>query len=293
MLLETISELLHYSHKEHADGRDVAVFEWRCFPMWDSTGCLRVTQLFTVTIDLETKLMTKAVLDNRHLTAKDALVLIWLHAALVAHPKLHAYANWGVNVEGQLHHFGTRNGVVTVLYNHFGFLWFRIFVRLVRGLGLFREHWVDHGAKKLTEQGLQEGVRNHAHIAQLWRVSETVRFVVPARVGFLKLFRKHLHEFPGMDGEAFFIGSVLHSLDHTLATWILADPLWLDPDSPDFQGMAEAGRFIRAGFTDDIPGLLFNTSFKQARGDFYEEFYACASSINQKYADHMDTCIVK
>ena len=61
-----------------------------------------------------------------------------------------------------------------------------------------------------------------------------------------------------IDGEAMFIGTVLHSLDHTLMAWNLDDPLMLRADNPEFRAMVEIGMVVRAGFVDDLPGLYFN-----------------------------------
>merc|ERR1712038_1269854 len=49
------------------------------------------------------------------------------------------------------------------------------------------------------------------------------------------------HMFPGVNGEAIFVGTILHSLDHTLMDWNLEDPLWLDVNDPEFHHMAELG----------------------------------------------------
>merc|ERR1711862_1005515 len=53
------------------------------------------------------------------------------------------------------------------------------------------------------------------------RYSRFVNFSIKARAIFINEFAKHKHLFPGIDGEAFFVGTVLHSLDHTLMEWNL------------------------------------------------------------------------
>merc|ERR1711879_1122303 len=103
-------------------------------------------------------------------------------------------------------------------------------------------------------------------------------------------FEEHRDEFCGINGEALFAGTILHSLDHTLMEWNLTDPLMLDVEHPKFGLMAELGRFVRVGFVRDLPGLLINKSFKTAPGSFYQRVYAHAASINRKLADKMDTC---
>jgi len=93
--------------------------------------------------------------------------------------------------------------------------------------------------------------------------------------------------------QAFFVGTVLHSLDHCLLEWNLDDPLWLDVDDPRFGKMAELGRIVRAGFVEDVPFLYFNRRFKGSDHPFYKSVYEKAAKIDKKFADNMDTCIIK
>jgi hypothetical protein len=75
----------------------------------------------------------------------------------------------------------------------------------------------------------------------------------------------------------------------------MEDALWLlDPKiSPEFRVMAELGRFVRAGFVDDLPGLVFTKRYKTAPSAFCQEIYKAAAKLNTKLADNMDTCIIK
>ena len=57
--------------------------------------------------------------------------------------------------------------------------------------------------------------------------------------------------------------------------------------------MVELGRLVRVGFIEDLPGLLFHKSFKGSKHPFYETIYEEAAKIDRKFADKMDTCIVK
>ena len=89
------------------------------------------------------------------------------------------------------------------------------------------------------------------------------------------------------------MGTVLHSLDHTLMEWNLDDPLWLDINDSKFGKMAEIGRIVRVGFVPDLPLLYFHKRFKNSGHPFYDAVYEKAAKVNQKLADNMDTCIVK
>ena len=106
-------------------------------------------------------------------------------------------------------------------------------------------------------------------------------------------FAKHKDSFPGIDGEAFFVGTVMHSLDHTCMDNNLDDPMWLDVNHPKFGRMAEVGRIVKVGFVQDVPGLIFEKRFKGSNHPFYESVYRKAAKIDKYMADNMDTCIIK
>ena len=81
-------------------------------------------------------------------------------------------------------------------------------------------------------------------------------------------FAKYKHLFPGVQVEAMFVGTLLHSLDHTLMEWNLKDPLWLDVNDPKFGNMAELGQIVRTCFVEDVPGLYFHKRFKESGHPF-------------------------
>ena len=89
------------------------------------------------------------------------------------------------------------------------------------------------------------------------------------------------------------MGTILHSLDHTLMEWNLADPLWLDVNDSWFGKMAELGRIVRVGFVSDVPLLYFHERSKNSGHPFYDAVYEKAVKINKRLADKMDTCIIK
>eukprot|EP00522_Entomoneis_paludosa_P018435 CAMPEP_0172459940 /NCGR_PEP_ID=MMETSP1065-20121228/34839_1 /TAXON_ID=265537 /ORGANISM="Amphiprora paludosa, Strain CCMP125" /LENGTH=72 /DNA_ID=CAMNT_0013214807 /DNA_START=1 /DNA_END=216 /DNA_ORIENTATION=- len=55
--------------------------------------------MLSVDIDLVTKKMVHAHLDDRILTPSEALILTFFNTIAMNHVKLHAVANWGVNNE--------------------------------------------------------------------------------------------------------------------------------------------------------------------------------------------------
>ena len=103
----------------------------------------------------------------------------------------------------------------------------------------------------------------------------------------------HFSFVSGCHGEALFVGTITHSLDHTRMDWNFEDPLWLDTSHPLYGKMVELGRIVKVGFVGDLPGLLFHKRYKGSKHPFYEKIYKEAAKLNQTLADNMDTCIVK
>ena len=83
--------------------------------------------------------MVKAELDNQSVTPSQAVILLFFDTISTNHVKIHALANWGVNVEPEQElndPFQARNSLLTVMYNHFGYTCFVYFFPLWKFLGL-------------------------------------------------------------------------------------------------------------------------------------------------------------
>lgn len=290
LLLESM-EILQFACKVMTDEGEVATFCWPDFPMLDSKGQLSVAALLSVDVHLKSKEMVRAVLDGRVLTPDEAIILIWFHTIFAGHVKLHALANWAVNDVIFDEPFLRRNSIVTVMYNYFGRSTFPRLASYWYKYGVSTNDFSNIGV--VIDHGIAQGVAYHGKTRHLQEHSEIADFVIKVRNSFLNIFGQYRKQFKGVDGEAMFVGTVLHSLDHTLMGWNLEDPLWLDVNSPDFGLMAEVGRFVRVGFVPDLPGLLFEKRFKDAPHDFYQAVYRHAVKINKRLADNMDTCIIK
>ena len=293
------SQVIHYfaKTKQGSELGNVAGFFFSDFPYVDNEGNYHVADLFAVDIDLDTKRFVKAKMDNVDLTAQETLILLWFNTIAAQHVKLHAMANWGINDHHSLKEtnpFLQQNSVVTAMYNFFGYSCFTGFFKTWEKQGLLSEEWSQKGGwVKCVNHGIKEGVGQHGNITDLMKYSRFVNFSVKVRTIFINEFAKHKHLFPGIDGEAFFVGTILHSLEHTLMEWNMVDPLWLDVDNEKFGKMAEIGRIVRAGFVEDVPGLYFNKRFSGSKHPFYRRVYEKAAKIDKELADNMDTCIIK
>ena len=290
------SQVVHYCVKSNHENKSEAAFLFPDFPYVDNNSKYQVADLFAVDIDLTTKKFLKAKMDDIDLTASETLILLWFNTIAAQHVKLHAFANWGVNLDDaikQLNPLLHRSSIITAIYNHFGYTSFRNFLKKWSKQGILSSDWDPKALIDSFDHGLRENVSQHSQIHDLIPHSRFVNFAVKVRSIFFTEFVKHKHLFPGVHAEAMFVGTILHSLDHTLMEWNLKDPLWLDVNDPRFGKMAELGQIVRTGFVEDIPGLYFHKRYKGSGHPFYEAVYKKAAKIDRELADNMDTCIIK
>eukprot|EP00594_Rhizosolenia_setigera_P019149 CAMPEP_0178978970 /NCGR_PEP_ID=MMETSP0789-20121207/25532_1 /TAXON_ID=3005 /ORGANISM="Rhizosolenia setigera, Strain CCMP 1694" /LENGTH=360 /DNA_ID=CAMNT_0020668923 /DNA_START=561 /DNA_END=1640 /DNA_ORIENTATION=- len=289
LLLEQ-TQAIHYYAKTKED--NIAGFFFADFPYVENEGCTyKVADLFTVDIDLDKKVFVKAKLDDETLTASETLTLLWFNTIAAQHVKLHALANWGVNpapevkaVNPQLH----RNSIP-----FFTTISDSLVSKVISTLGKAWVCYLKDGTPETFVECFKHGIRDniwqHPNIEELAKYSRFVTFIVKTRAVFISEFAKYKDDFPGVHGEAMFVGTVLHSLDHSLMDWNLQDPLWLDVDHPRFGMMAEIGRVVKVGFVSDLPYIMFSKRFKDHGHPFYESVYKKAAKFDKLLADTMDT----
>jgi len=292
------TQAIHYYAKTKVGSKlgNIAGFFFADFPYIDNNCEYKVADLFSVDINLDTKKFVKAKFDDVHLTASETLILLWFNTIGAQHVKLHALANWGFNSDTavkETNPFLYRNSIVTSIYNYFGYSCFSTYMEEWERQGLLAVGFDPNAWTQCIDHGIKAHIWQHSNIDELVKYSRFVRFIVQVRAIFSAEFGKHKDVFPGVQGEAMFVGTVLHSLDHTLMNWNLEDPLWLDVDDPRFGRMAQIGRIVKVGFVQDVPLLYFHKRFKGSGHPFYEAVYKKAAKINKELADNMDTCIIK
>lgn len=231
------TQAIHYYTKKEKEGSTVGFF-FADFPYIENEGCqYKVADLFAVDIDLNKKEFVRARLDNESLTASETLTLLWFNTIAAQHVKLHALANWGINHSDEMkavNPFLYRNSVITVLYNWFGFTCFKGYFDTWKNMNLLSKDWNEETLIDCFKHGVRENIWAHPNITDLSKHSRFVRFIVKTRAVFITEFAKYKDLFPGVDGEAMFVGTVLHSLDHYFMDCNLEDPLWLNVDHPRF-----------------------------------------------------------
>jgi len=289
-----LSQVIHYYGI--TEDKKIAGFFFADFPYINKDCQYEVADLFAVDIDLTTKKMVKAKLDNKIISPEKALILLWFNGIAAQHVKLHSLANWGVNSDPSTkdkNPFFHRNSVVTTMYNYFGYSCFHNYMEEWERQGLLSAGWDPAAWVDCVNHGIKQNIWQHQNIDDLMPHSEFVNFITKVRSIFMSEFKKYKYMFPGVHGEAMFVGTIMHSLDHCLLDWNLEDPLWLDVNDPEFGKMAEIGRIVKMGFVKDVPGLYFHKRFKGSGHPFYDSVYAKAAKVNKKFADNMDTCIIK
>ena len=290
-----------------------AMFAFPNFPYIDGKCQYRVANILEVRLNLDTKEMLGATLDEEVLKPTETMTLLLFYIAQLSrnidhclkpswclkricvgsscHVKLHAFGNWACDMKSDSLH--VRGSIATIIYNYMGFTSFEKYVPLWVRLGILSEGWEGRTIKRVFQHGIKSSIWSHAHISSLAKYSEMVDFIMKTRSVFLKEFVRHKHHFPGCDGESLFISTVQHSLEHLSFERILEDPLWADVDCKRFGKAAEMVRVSRSCFVEDIPGLYFHKRFKGSDHPFYEAVYQRAAKFNQDLADNMDVCIVK
>ena len=193
--------------------------------------CTYCVANFEVKVDLSKKKMVASTFGDEHLSPSETMTLLLFHIITAHHVKLHSMGNWALNTHPShkvKNSFHARNSIVTVMYNYMGFTSFDKYVPLWSKLGILSKEWKNNTARQYFVHGIEEGVRSHPQVRKLFEHSQFVHFVTLTRSIFLEEFVKHKSSFPGCDGEAMFVGTVLHSLDHLMYERILEDPFWVD-----------------------------------------------------------------
>jgi len=297
MLLET-SEMIYYVGQTTGDdGVKTANYEWEDFVVLDNQGGLRTADKVVMQVDLESKLFIAGEIDGKELKSCEAVQLLAMHVTLVIHPALHTYATWGID-STHPNAFVRRMAKVTVIYNYFGSTWFPRSTApfLVRWGKIFdepRHHDITENTRRILHSEWQKGLPCRRIPEELIPYSSLAEFVSATCESFCNIFERYKDEFVGIDREAMFTATILHSLDHTMLTRVVEDPLWLFVDTTEYSAAGKLAAFACACLSRDLPGLLFRKRFKDASHPFYKEVYDEAKKVNAELADLIDTCIIK
>ena len=294
MVLES-SEVVRYEGKiavEENGNTEHAFFRWRNLIFLDKENEVTRAKEMIVVIALPEKAMVSATLDDTELSAKQATILIAFDNWALLHPKIHAFANWGVNVENYQNPYLRRASTITVMYNHFGFHSFPIIASWFYLCGLARQKWSN--LTPVWEETINEEIPHFKRgLKEIKRFSKTCRFLLRLRKPFFAEFQKHKTSFPFIDKDSLFLGTVMHSIDHCNASWNIEDHNWFDVSDERFGNLAELCQFVLLGAVDDVPLVVWPKHFHNCAHPFYKKVFEIAHEIDPKLALHMDTAIIK
>ena len=228
-------------------------------------------------------------LDGQPCALSDAVVLLAHYAFNVNHPKIHAYANWGIDPADSTNRYLQKMSVVTACYNHYGCTKFPLMAENMvhKDAGL--------GFQTCLKDSMLNGVCEHKLVAALAEHSKFLNFIIQLRIPFKQAFRQCRKNFPrSYNCEAHFLGTVVHSLDHwalgrNLDPWLLSA---LKP-SKNLQTMHGTVLLARCCALDDIPTMGLEKYFKDGCTEFHRMVYSAAKLLNAELADEIQTCIVK
>lgn len=178
--------------------------------------------------------------------------------------------------------------ICTVNFNHLGLTCFPKFMGMLRRLRVLN-YITSDVARVVLHQG-PHTVPPHGNLRHLTEDLEIVDFIVKVRQFFLREFWKHKYDFPGIDGEALFIGTVLHSIDHCQATYVLDDITYFK-GSDEFLATKELATVILNCFTDKHRFALFERRFSHAPHQFYRSVYQFAVALNPRLANALECTI--
>ena len=163
---------------------EVATFVFSPFPIYvdSSTAVLpRHKSMMIVKVNLQQRKLVSADLDQERCSLSDAVVLLAHYIININHPKMHAYANWGIDPEADTGYL-QKMSVVTACYNHYGYT---NFLQMANNM-------VRKGAGACfgicLRESLKSGVKRHAQVVQLAQYSKLIDFIVRLRAPFKQAF---------------------------------------------------------------------------------------------------------
>jgi len=244
---------------------------------------------FKGTIDMTIQTLIVATYDNEEVSPVDALLLLFFNIVYPLHTKVHAYSNWSVNFDASdwcLH----RMSLIAAYYNHLGCHGFGNLQGFLNSIGIIRSTQAMHIF--LSADPMPFNVPPHGFLVQLCPLCPHVHFVAKVRDFFLSEIRNHKDDFVGIDPEALFIGSVIHSLDHAnIGTYL--DDFAINYRDNNFRPMWEIASLARTCFNsrNTIALPINDVCFKTSPHPFFRRVYEFAKTIDTDLANELEYAI--
>ncbi|CAE7726724.1 unnamed protein product [Symbiodinium sp. CCMP2456] len=289
LLLETSLAIYFQEQRVGGDGRKVAHFKIPSVPhlTGDNFRTIQHEDL-SLELDLGERLLCSARYGDQQIRPDETMVLLNLAVSIMLHPMLHAFANWSTTPESP-DAYTRRNSIVTVLFNYYGIKAFAHWCDFLCYLGLGKVSGQTFATT--VRSGMRQHVPPHAQVSLLMPHSRLVNFTVCVRSFFLRKFQKYQEQFPGIDGEALFLATVLHPLEHfNLVT--LQSAYDMVCANPAFEGDLQLVRSAIIITSDKLwlSHLLYDFSFQSSSQELFKETYKHAVLIDEELANEMECC---
>ena len=244
-----------------------------------------------VKVDLRKRRLVTATYGDDRLRPDEAMVLLNIACSFMIHPMLHAFANWSTTPESP-NKETRRSSIATILFNYYGMNAFAHWCDFVCSLGMGQVS--GETFKAMVSCGMRQHVPPHDKVSLLSDHSRFVRFVVKVRRFFLSRFSQYQADFPGIDGEALFLATVVHPLDHfSLVTLQSAHDMVCV--NPEFHSDLELIRSTVVMCSDKLwlTYLLHDFSFEGSSHVLFRSTYDYAKTIDAKLAGEMECCVMR
>ena len=259
-------------------GHRVATFtfsDWHCPAGPHLANEVLVVDRFEVEVDLQERRAVAAHLNGEPInTGRDALTIAFMAVSFYYHTVLHAFANWAC-VPNHPDPVLSNAATYTMAMN--GQAWYAGIVCQQDPLQMRRA--LTYNATR----GFHRHGTGSLH-RELVQHSRASAFYMQARQVVLDVLTEHRIE---IDPEAFFLMSVLHSVDHHYIA-ACTDPT--DLHTP-LLGSYRGGEWTRVLFVRPLTPIFANTRLSNARTPWARDLYQRLQAVDPHYADLVDTCI--
>jgi len=184
--------------------------------------------------------------------------------------------------------------MISAMFNHFGFIGVPDQVDHMHRLG-FLAYDMGETLRQLLRHGMKAPPVCHRQVVQLIPYSHFAKFVVSTRKVFLREFAKYAEDFTGVDAEAMFLGTVMHSVDHFQCVHLFSS--WdARSDKPEFAPGVEWARYVWSYAADELPMPLWircMTRFEHASHPLFKACFRHARKISPVLASEMELCVIR
>ncbi|CAJ1407493.1 unnamed protein product [Effrenium voratum] len=291
LLLETTLAIYVQSVTADPTIDAIAKFVIPDVPHFAEKGAKLVHKDLVATVHLSCRRLMSASFGGLTLSADEAMVLLNMACAYLVHPMIHAFGNWATDPDSG-NPVVRRNSIATVLYNYYGVNAFGHWCDLMCLLGFGN---VDaQRFKTMLESVLKQHVPPHPQVKALMPHSKLVSFTVHIRRKFLQLFEHYQHDFPGIDGEALFLATVVHPLDHfnLITLQHVMDMVCMNPEY-DEDLLVVRSAIMMTSEKLWVTYLAYDFGFAASEHSLFREIYQKAASINKQFADQLECCVMR